>query len=222
MTTTQEPFQNVIAMATTYLSDIDPIMRAAIERVGSCTLVPSSNVFEALIDAIISQQISVKAADAIVGRLRAALPDGLITPVTLAPLDFDMLRGCGLSTPKAKYVRNLLEHIDTGQLDLARLWERDDEAVIDQLVAVKGIGRWTAEMILIFCFGRPDVLPVDDLGFLEGVREAYELPERPAKKEMVQRGELWRPYRTFATWYMWSVRRLAQRNDRERTRIVSL
>ncbi|MBA2393983.1 MAG: DNA-3-methyladenine glycosylase 2 family protein [Ktedonobacteraceae bacterium] len=222
MTTTQEPFQNVIAMATTYLSDIDPIMRAAIERVGPCTLVPSSNVFEALIDAIISQQISVKAADAIVGRLRAALPDGLITPVTLAPLDFDMLRGCGLSTPKAKYVRNLLEHIDTGQLDLARLWERDDEAVIDQLVAVKGIGRWTAEMILIFCFGRPDVLPVDDLGFLEGVREAYELPERPAKKEMVQRGELWRPYRTFATWYMWSVRRLAQRNDRERTRIVSL
>lgn len=222
MTTTQEPFQNVIAMATTYLCDIDPIMRAVIERVGPCTLVPSSNVFEALIDAIISQQISVKAADAIVGRLRATLPDGLITPATLAPLDFDMLRSCGLSTPKAKYVRNLLEHIETGQLDLARLWELDDEAVIDQLVAVKGIGRWTAEMILIFCFGRPDVLPVDDLGFLEGVREAYGLSERPAKKEMVQRGELWRPYRTFATWYMWSVRRLAQRNDRERTRIVSL
>jgi DNA-3-methyladenine glycosylase II len=222
MTTTQEPFQNVIAMATTYLSDIDPIMRAAIERVGPCTLVPSPNVFEALIDAIISQQISVKAADAIVGRLRATLPDGLITPEALAPLDVDTLRSCGLSTPKAKYVRNLLEHIESGQLNLARLPELDDEAVIDQLVAVKGIGRWTAEMILIFSFGRADVLPVDDLGFLEGVREAYALPERPAKKEMVQRGELWRPYRTFATWYMWSVRRLAQRNDRERTRIVSL
>jgi DNA-3-methyladenine glycosylase II len=222
MTTTQESFQNVIAMATTYLSDIDPIMHTAIERVGPCTLVPSSNVFEALIDAIISQQISVKAADAIVGRLRVALPDGLITPEALAPLDVDALRRCGLSTPKAKYVRNLLEHIESGQLDLARLSELDDETVITQLVAVKGIGRWTAEMILIFCFGRPDVLPVDDLGFLEGVREAYALPERPTKKEMVQRGELWRPYRTFATWYMWGVRRLAQRNDRELTRIVSL
>jgi DNA-3-methyladenine glycosylase II len=222
MTTTQEPFQNVIAMAISYLSDIDPIMCTSIERVGPCTLVPSSNVFEALIDAIISQQISVKAADAIVGRLRATLPDGLITPETLAPLDVDTLRSCGLSTPKAKYVRNLLEHIESGQLNLARLPELADEAVIDQLVAVKGIGRWTAEMILIFSFGRADVLPVDDLGFLEGVREAYALPERPAKKEMLQRGELWRPYRTFATWYMWGVRRLAQRNDRERTRIVSL
>jgi DNA-3-methyladenine glycosylase II len=222
MTTTQEPFQNVIAMATTYLSETDPIMRAAIEHVGPCTLVLSSNVFEALIDAIISQQISVKAADAIVGRLRATLPNGLITPEALAPLDIDTLRSCGLSTPKAKYVRNLLEHIESGQLDLAHLSELDDEVVIEQLIAVKGIGRWTAEMILIFCFGRADVLPVDDLGFLEGVREAYALPERPTKKEMVQRGELWRPYRTFATWYMWSVRRLAQRNNRERTRIVSL
>lgn len=209
-------------MAITYLSDIDPIMSTAIERVGPCTLVPSSNVFEALIDAIISQQISVKAADAIVGRLRVALPDGLITSEALAPLDVDALRNCGLSTPKAKYVRNLLEHIESGQLDLAHLSELDDEAVIAQLVAVKGIGRWTAEMILIFCFGRADVLPVDDLGFLEGVREAYELPERPTKKEMMQLGELWRPYRTFATWYMWGVRRLAQRNDRARTRIVSL
>lgn len=218
----QEPFQNIIALATTYLSAIDPVMRAAIERVGPCTLVPSSNVFEALIDAIISQQISVKAADAIVGRVRTALPDGQITPEALTLLDVEALRKCGLSTPKAKYVRNLLEHISTGQLDLARLSELDDEDVISQLVAVKGIGRWTAEMILIFCFGRADILPVDDLGFLEGVREAYELPERPTKKEMVQRGEIWRPYRTVATWYMWGVRRLAQRNDRERTRIVSL
>jgi DNA-3-methyladenine glycosylase II len=222
MTTTRDSFQNVIALATSYLSDIDPIMRAAIERVGPCTLIPSANVFEALIDAIISQQISVKAADAIVGRVRTALPDGQITPEALLPLDVETLRSFGLSTPKAKYVRNLLEHITTGQLDLERLSELDDETVISKLVAVKGIGRWTAEIILIFSFGRADVLPVDDLGFLEGVREAYELPERPTKKEMVQRGEVWRPYRTFATWYMWGVRRLAQRNDRERTRIVSL
>ena len=222
MTTTQDSFQNIIVMATTYLSDIDPVMRMAIERVGPCTLTPSSNVFEALVDAIISQQISVKAADAIVGRLRAKLPDGQITPEALMPLEVDTLRSIGLSTPKARYVRNLLEHINSGQLDIERLSELDDEAVISQLVAVKGIGRWTAEMILIFSLSRPDVLPVDDLGFLEGVREAYDLPARPTKKEMMQRGELWRPYRTFATWYMWGLRRLAQRNERKRTRIVSL
>jgi DNA-3-methyladenine glycosylase II len=220
--TTQIPFDPVIAAATAYLSDIDPVMRAAIELVGPCTLKPDPNIFEALIDAIISQQISVKAADAIVARLRAAIPDGQITPEALQPFEHDELRAPGLSTPKARYVRNLLEHISSGQLDLERLPELDDETVISQLVAVKGIGRWTAEMILIFSLGRADVLPIDDLGFVEGVRRAYDLPTRPTRKEMLERGEIWRPYRTFATWYMWGVRRLAQRNERERTRIVSL
>jgi DNA-3-methyladenine glycosylase II len=220
--TIQTPFETVIAVATAYLSDIDPIMRVAIERVGPCALKPDPNIFEALIDAIISQQISVKAADAIVARLRAAIPDGQITPEVLQSFEQEDLRALGLSTPKARYIRNLLDHISSGQLDLERLPELEDEVVINQLVAVKGIGRWTAEMILIFSLGRPDVLPVDDLGFLEGVREAYGLPARPTRKEMLQRGEVWRPYRTFATWYMWGVRRLAQRNERERTRIVSL
>ncbi len=218
----QIPFDTIIATAIAYLSDIDPVMRAAIERVGPCTLKPDPDVFEALIDAIISQQISVKAADAIVERVRAATSGGKITPEALQALEHEELRALGLSTPKANYVRNLLEHIKSGQLDLQRLAELDDETIIQQLVAVKGIGRWTAEMILIFSLGRPDVLPVDDLGFVEGVRVAYELPVRPTRKEMLARGELWRPYRTFATWYMWGLRRLAQRNERERTRIVSL
>ena len=107
MTTTQEPYQNIIALATTYLSAIDPVMRVTIERVGPCTLVPSSNVFEALIDAIISQQISVKAADAIVGRVRAALPDGQMTPEAFMPLEVEALRGFGLSTPKVSQNRKL-------------------------------------------------------------------------------------------------------------------
>ena len=91
-----------------------------------------------------------------------------------------------------------------------------------RLVVVKGIGRWTAEMALIFCLGRPDVLPVDDLGFVEVVRTAYGLEVRPTRKELLERGEVWRPYRTFATWYMWRLRRLTQGNGREKTRIVSL
>jgi len=219
----QTPFDNVVATATAYLSDIDPIMRATIERIGQCTLQPDPNVFSALVDAIISQQISVKAADAIMARVRAALPQGQVTPENLLQLDFDALRLLGLSTPKAHYIRNLLEHISSGQIQLEHLSELGDEEIISQLTAVKGIGRWTAEMCLIFTLGRPDVLPVDDLGFVEGVRVAYALPARPTPKEMRERGELWRPFRTFATWYMWAVRRAElQQGARKRTRIVSL
>jgi DNA-3-methyladenine glycosylase II len=144
----QIPFANVIAAATEYLSEVDPVMRATIELVGPCTLQPDPDVFSALVDAIISQQISVKAADAIMARVRAALPEGKVTPENLASLDFERLRALGLSTPKARYVLNLVEHIQSGQLQLERLQEMEDEEVINQLTAVKGIGRWTAEMCL--------------------------------------------------------------------------
>ena len=218
-------WSRVVSTATAYLSDIDPIMAGAITRVGPCLLEPNPNVFEALVDAIISQQISVRAADAIMARLRATLPieaGASITPQALLPLEYDALRAAGLSTPKARYIRDLTERVSSGQLNLEGLGELDDERVIEELIVVKGIGRWTAEMILIFSLGRPDVLPVDDLGLLEGVREAYGLETRPTAKEMRERGEIWRPYRTFATWYMWFIRRLAQQNMRTRTRIVSL
>ena len=109
-----------------------------------------------------------------------------------------------------------------GVSELELLPELEDEEIITQLTALKGVGRWTAEMCLIFTFARCDVLPVDDLGFLEGVRVAYQLPARPSKQEIRERGELWRPYRTFATWYMWAIRRLVLKNERPRTRIVSL
>ena len=218
----QTPFANVVTAATAYLRDIDPVMHQTIELVGPCTLQPDPDSFNALVDAIISQQISVKAADAIMARVRAALPEGNVTPEALLSFDFDRLRTLGLSSQKARYILSLVEHITTGQLQLEALSELDDEEIISQLTAVKGIGRWTAEMCLIFTFGRPDVLPVDDLGFLEGIRAAYQLPARPSKQEARERGELWRPYRTFATWYMWGYRRLTQHNERPRTRIVSL
>jgi DNA-3-methyladenine glycosylase II len=211
-------WNEVINSATAYLHDVDPIMAKAIERVGPCTLIPNPQLFETLVDAIISQQISVKAADAIMGRLRAALhaeADGTISPHALLTLEMDTLRAVGLSPQKMRYIRDLTEKVVNGELDLERLSELDDEAVIHELVKVKGIGRWTAEMMLIFSLGRPDVLPVDDLGFLEGVREAYSLQARPTPKEMRVRGEIWHPYRTFATWYMWGVRRLKLGIERE-------
>ena len=218
----QTPFATVVAMAIDHLSGADPVMQATIARVGPCTLQPDPDVFSALVDAIISQQISVQAADAIMARVRAALPEGQVTPAALLPFEVERLRTLGLSTPKARYIRNLVEHIDTGQLQLELLRDLEDEEIINQLVAVKGIGRWTAEMCLIFTLGRGDVLPVDDLGLLEGIRSAYGLAERPTKQEVRAMSERWRPYRTFATWYMWGLRRLEQNNRRVKTRIVSL
>ncbi len=222
---TPTDWNDLITSATAYLRDVDPIIAKAIERVGPCTLVPNPQFFETLVDAIISQQISVKAADAIMGRLRAVLhaeAEGKISPHALLTLEEDTLRAVGLSPQKMRYIRDLTERVVNGELDLEQISELDDEEVISELVKVKGIGRWTAEMMLIFALGRPDVLPVDDLGFLEGVREAYALETRPTPKEMRVRGELWRPYRTFATWYMWKVQRLKLRNERPKTRIVSL
>ncbi len=221
--TPQAPLADVIVTATTYLSDIDPIMAETIRRVGPCTLAPNPNIFEALVDAIISQQISVKAADTMVARLRSAAPGNVLTPDALATFQHEDLRALGFTTPKSNYLRNLTEQVVSGQLDLALLPALPDEEVIDTLVALKGIGRWTAEMILIFSLTRPDVLPVDDLGFVEAVRVMYNLPTRPKPKELRARGELWRPFRTFATWYMWGARRVEQRQStRARTRIVSL
>ncbi|HYB02781.1 MAG TPA: DNA-3-methyladenine glycosylase [Ktedonobacteraceae bacterium] len=216
---------DLITNATAYLCAVDPIMAKAIERVGPCTLIPNPQLFETLVDAIISQQISVKAADAIMGRLRSALhaeTEGTISPHQLLTLEEDTLRSVGLSPQKMRYIRDLTERVVSGQLDLESLSELEDEEVISELVKVKGIGRWTAEMMLIFSLGRPDVLPVDDLGFLEGVREAYSLESRPTPKEMRIKGEVWHPYRTFATWYMWGIRRLKRGDERRKTRIVSL
>ena len=153
--TPQPSLEDVIMSATAYLSAIDPIMADAIQRVGSCTLVPNPDIFEALIDAIISQQISVKAADTMVARLRNAAPGAVLTPDALMTFQHEDLRALGFTTPKSNYIRNLTEQVVNGQLDLAALPLLDDEAVISKLTALKGIGRWTAEMILIFSLARP-------------------------------------------------------------------
>ena len=145
-------WNDLITRATAYLCDVDPIMAKAIERVGPCTLTPNPQLFETLVDAIISQQISVKAADAIMGRLRAALHAeavGTISPNALLSLEEDTLRAVGLSPQKMRYIRDLTERVVNGELDLERLSELEDEAIISELVKVKGIGRWTAEMMLI-------------------------------------------------------------------------
>lgn len=219
---TQKPFSDLVLEATAYLTRVDPVLAQTIQWVGPCTLQPDPNVFEALIDAIISQQISVAAANTFMARLRALVPGGRIERETLITLTYEDLRHVGLSHTKIRYIHNLLEHITNGSLDLDTLVALDDEEIIRQLCAVKGIGRWTAEMVLIFTLGRPDVLPTDDLGFVEAVRRVYELPERPKPRDMSARGELWRPYRTFATWYLWAWKESQNGKHQPRTRIVSI
>jgi DNA-3-methyladenine glycosylase II len=173
-----------------------------IERVGPCALRPRRDRFSTLVRAIIGQQISSKAAATIDARLRA-LGGTPHEPTRLLALDESALRGAGLSGVKASYVRHLAEAVVDGRLPLDRLGRWDDARVVEALTAVKGIGRWTAEMFLIFALNRPDVLPVGDLGVRAGLRRYFELAELPGPAECVALTEPWRPHRTVAMWYLW-------------------
>ncbi len=170
---------------------------------GPCTLTPEPDLFGTLVDSIVSQQLSVKAAATIVGRLAAALPGGRLTPAGILATPDETLRAAGLSGAKTRYVRDLAQHVAAGTLDLAHLAAQPDEDAVAALVAVRGIGRWTAEMFLIFACNRPDILPVDDLGFRRAVQIQYNLPDLPPPATLPPRAEPWRPYRSIATWYLW-------------------
>ncbi len=193
--------------AVRHIRKSDPVMGRVIERVGPCTLHPRRDYFVVLCKAIFTQQISTAVATVLFGRFRDLFPARRPTPArVLAALegsDPELLRRCGLSRQKAAYLQDLSRHFVDGRIPTRRLGRMDDEAVIDALVEVKGIGRWTAEMFLIFTLNRPDVLPVDDLGLREGVRAVYGLTERPGAGTVTEIAERWRPWRTIATWYLW-------------------
>ena len=200
----------VVEQGLAHLRAVDPVLGRAIDAVGPFRLEMEPNLFFALVDAIISQQLSIKAAATILERVRALYaPDPFPTPEALAATPDEVLRAVGCSRAKTAYLKDLSARIVAGSLDLDRLPSLPDEEVIRELVAIKGIGRWTAEMILIFSLGRPDVWPVDDLGIVIAVQLLYDLPTRPTRQELLARGEPWRPYRTLASWYLWQSRRLA-------------
>jgi len=192
--------------AAAHLSAADPVLARVIQRVGRCTLAPRRDYFVALCKAIFAQQLSTAVATVLFGRFRGLFPAGRPTPPkVLAALNGkgDALRRCGLSRQKAAYLCDLAGHFADGRIPTRKLSRMTDDQVIASLVAVKGIGRWTAEMFLMFVLNRPDVLPVDDLGLREGVRELYGLDQRPTAAEVTEMAERWRPYRTVATWYVW-------------------
>jgi len=183
----------------------DPVLRDLMRRHGACRLAEAqrSDPFRALCHAIIAQQLSTKAAATIEGRF-AALFGGVPTPAAVAKASDAQLRAVGLSPQKLRYMRDLCAKIDDSSLSLHDLDALADEDVITSLTSVKGIGRWTAEMFLIFRLHRPDVLPVDDLGIVKAVQRAYRLRVAPSADRLTKIGDAWRPYRSVACWYLWA------------------
>lgn len=191
------------ADALAHLRSADPVMGRLIEGVGPFALKPRRNRFHTLVRAIVSQQISTAAARSILARLEAALePDGL-SPESLMRLSPARMRRAGLSPQKQAYLKDLALRVEQRLVRLERIGRMADEEVIAELVAVKGIGRWTAQMFLIFTLGRPDIFPHDDLGVRTAIKRAYGLTELPDKVLAHRIAEPWRPYATVASWYCW-------------------
>src|SRR5215210_7806463 len=187
-----------------HLAASDPVMAQLVEERGPLQLTATSDYFFTLVDSIASQQVSSKAAATIVNRIRALVPDRETPDAeSILALPDQSLRDAGLSWRKVSYVKDLAERVASGQIDLAHISQMDDEDVIKALVAVKGIGRWTAEMFLIFSLARPDVLAVDDYGVQVAIKRLYNLPDLPKPAAMRQIAESWRPYRSYALLYLW-------------------
>ena len=184
----------------------DPVLRDLIRQHGACGLADAQHQdpFRALVHAIIAQQLSTKAAATIERRVQALFNGHPPTAAGLAGIGDDQLRGAGVSTQKLGYLRDLARRVADGSLDLHRLQELPDDEVVAALTAVKGIGRWTAEMFLMFRLHRPDVLPVGDLGIVRAVQRAYGLRKPPTPERLMRLGEPWRPYRSVACWYLWA------------------
>jgi DNA-3-methyladenine glycosylase II len=192
------------ARARRHLSRRDPVLRELMRVHGKCGLAEAQNAdpFGALLKAIVSQQLSTRAARTIYTRL-LALVDGVPTPAAIARATDSELRAVGLSGQKLRYMRDLAARVADGSLALHALDGMSDDEVITSLTQVKGIGRWTAEMFLMFRLHRPDVLPVGDLGIVKAVQKAYGLRTTPSADRLHQIGEAWRPYRSVACWYLW-------------------
>jgi DNA-3-methyladenine glycosylase II len=191
------------ATARRSLSRRDPVLRPLIKRVGPCALRPQTDLFAALVRSIVAQQISTRAAASITARLLAGPCGGTLTPAAIVKSSDGELRSAGLSSAKMRSLRDLAERVHGETLRLESFGELSDEEVIELLLPVRGIGRWTAQMVLIFALGRGDVLPVDDFGLRAAVQRHYGLEELPKRDRLEELGSRWRPYRSIATWYLW-------------------
>ena len=193
------------ASAVRHLKRVDPKLAAVIERVGPYRLEPRTDGthFDALLRSIVFQQLSGKAAGTILRRVCDVYGGAGPSPEQLLATSDETLRAAGLSRQKLSYVRSLAEHVRDGRLPEQGIETLDDQAVIEALIGVKGIGRWTAQMFLMFRLGRPDVLPELDLGVQKAMQRAYRMRALPTPKRVLEVGAKWAPYRSFASWYLW-------------------
>ena len=195
----------MLRAAVTHLKRADPTLARVIARVGPCRFETrrDGTHFDAVVRAIVYQQLSGKAAATIHSRVRDVFGGRDPAPAELLAAPDEPLRAAGLSRQKLGYLRDLAARVHSGEVPLERLDELPDEEVLAALVRVKGVGRWTGQMFLMFRLGRLDVLPDLDLGVQRGIQLAYGLPSLPSPKEVLRRGEPWAPYRSIAAWYLW-------------------
>jgi len=188
-----------------YLKRIDPVLAGVIESVGPCRIriAAEGTHFQALTRSIVYQQLSGKAAATILSRVVALFPDGIATPEAFQATSDEQLRAAGLSRQKISYLRDLSSKVASGALPLEAVEMMDDDDLINHLVQVKGIGRWTAQMFLMFRLGRRNVLPELDLGIQNAIRRAYRMRKRPTPKQVKRVGAKWAPHSTVACWYLW-------------------
>jgi DNA-3-methyladenine glycosylase II len=183
------------------LKNADPVLGTLITRYKGLTLASRGDAFQTLARSIVGQQISVKAAQSVWGRFSAAVGD--MKPKHVIKLSETQLRGCGLSGQKVKYLRDLSERFASGVIEVERWHDMDDETLITDLTQVKGIGRWTAEMFLIFYLTRPDVFPLGDLGVQRALSLHYNKGKPLSERRITALSKLWTPWRSVATWYLW-------------------
>jgi DNA-3-methyladenine glycosylase II len=191
--------------ACKHLTRRDRVMRKLIPQFGQARLQCRGDAFTTLARSIVGQQISVKAAQSVWERFCAVMPGPSmrITPGGMLSMSTDELRGAGLSARKVEYLTDLAQHFESGRVHVRQWQQMEDETIIEELVAIRGIGRWTAEMFLIFHLMRPNVLPLDDLGLIKGISVNYFSGEPVSRAEAREVGDAWAPYRSVATWYIW-------------------
>lgn len=203
--------------ALKHLSEVDPVMAKLILEIGACTLVPETrrSPFQSLVQAVAHQQLNGMAAGTILGRFKKLFPGRKFPrPEDLAGVTDEQIRACGFSFAKIKAIRDIAEKTLSGVVPTAReIVQLPDEEIISRLTEVRGVGRWTVEMLLIFQLGRLDVLPVDDFGVRAGFRAAYKKREMPRPKELLNFGERWRPHATTAAWYLWRAADAAKKKE---------
>ena len=199
--------------AVKHLRKVDPDFRKLIDRIGPCPIRTRKGHFTSLCIAIFNQQVSGAAARSMYAKFCAVFPRKKPTPEAAIPFlkgPDDAVRACGISRQKRVYLLDLAEHFADNRIPVRKLPSMDDDAIIECLTAVKGIGRWSAEMFLMFVLNRPDVWPVDDLGIQEGYRQIKKLPHRPKPKELLPLGDIYKPYRSAAAWYCWQALHVAR------------